>query len=305
MKFTRILGVAAALAAASVMAQEAATVTPAPEPAAAPVATLEADNTPATFGDAAAGATKAAACAACHGLDGNSADPLYPKLAGQHENYIARQLSLYKSGERQNAIMLGFASTLTAQDMRDIGAYFSSQKVVPGIADESPVTSGPYQGRKFFQIGERLFRAGNPAQGIPACQACHGPTGAGIPGPYPSIGGQHSAYTATQLTAFRDGAVWGKDKNANAVMSGVAANLSDEEIQGLATYIEGLHNLADAPTAEALASAAAAPAPAPAPVPAPVEGAPATDAAAPAAEAPAAEAAAPAAEATEEAAPQG
>lgn len=283
MKFTRILGVAAALAAASVIAQEAATVTPAPEPAAAPVATLEADNTPATFGDAAAGATKAAACAACHGLDGNSADPQYPKLAGQHENYIARQLSLYKSGGRQNAIMLGFASTLSAQDMRDIGAYFASQKVVPGIADDSLVASGPNQGRKFYQVGERLFRAGKPEQGIPACQACHGPTGAGIPGPYPSIGGQHSAYTATQLTAFRGGAVWGADKQANAVMSGVAANLSDEEIQGLATYIEGLHNLADAPTAEALAEAAAAPAPAPVEA-APADAAPAADPAAPATE---------------------
>ena len=283
MKFTRILGVAAALAAASVIAQEAATVTPAPEPAAAPVATLEADNTPATFGDAAAGATKAAACAACHGLDGNSADPQYPKLAGQHENYIARQLSLYKSGERNNAIMLGFASTLSAQDMRDIGAYFASQKVVPGIADDSLVASGPNQGRKFYQVGERLFRAGKPEQGIPACQACHGPTGAGIPGPYPSIGGQHSAYTATQLTAFRGGAVWGADKQANAVMSGVAANLSDEEIQGLATYIEGLHNLADAPTAEALAEAAAAPAPAPVEA-APADAAPAADPAAPATE---------------------
>ena len=291
MKFTRILGVAAALAAASVMAQEAATVTPAPEPAAAPVATLEADNTPATFGDAAAGATKAAACAACHGLDGNSADPQYPKLAGQHENYIARQLSLYKSGERNNAIMLGFASTLSAQDMRDIGAYFASQKVVPGIADETLVTSGPNQGRKFYQVGERLFRAGKPEQGIPACQACHGPTGTGIPGPYPSVGGQHSAYIATQLTAFRGGAVWGADKNANAVMAGVAANLSDEEIQGLATYIEGLHNIADAPSAEAVAEAAAAPAPAPAPA----EAAPAADGAE----------AAPAPEAPEAAAPQG
>ena len=292
MKFTRILGVAAALAAASVMAQEAATVTPAPETEAAPVATLEADNTPATFGDAAAGATKAAACAACHGLDGNSADPQYPKLAGQHENYIARQLAMYKSGERNNAIMLGFASTLSAQDMRDIGAYFASQKVVPGIADDSLVASGPNQGRKFYQVGERLFRAGKPEQGIPACQACHGPTGTGIPGPYPSIGGQHSAYTATQLTAFRSGAVWGKDKNANAVMAGVAANLSDEEIQGLATYIEGLHNLADAPSAEAVAEAAAA-----APAPAPVEAAPADAAPADGEAAPVAE--------TTEAAPQG
>lgn len=276
MKFTRILGVAAALAAASVMAQEAATVTPAPEVQAAPVAALEADNTPATFGDAAAGATKAASCAACHGLDGNSADPQYPKLAGQHETYIARQLALYKNGERQNAIMLGFASALSAQDMRDIGAYFATQKVVPGIADESLVASGPNQGRKFYQVGERLFRAGNPAQGIPSCQACHGPAGAGVPGPYPAVGGQHSAYTALQLTAFRGGTVWGKDKNANAVMAGVAANLSDEEIQGLATYIEGLHNVADAPSAEAMADAVV--------TPAPVEAAPPAEPAVPATE---------------------
>ncbi len=275
MKFTRILGVAAALAAASVMAQESATVTPAPETIAAPVATLEADNTPATWGDAAAGATKAAACAACHGLDGNASDPQYPKLAGQHETYIARQLALYKSGERDNAIMLGFASALSAQDMRDIGAYFASQKVLPGVADDSVVASGPNQGRKFFQIGEKLFRAGKPDLGIPACQACHGPTGTGVPGPYPALGGQHATYIATQLTAFRDGAVWGKDARANAVMAGVAANLSDEEIQGLATYVEGLHNLADAPTAEALAEAASAPAPAP------VEAAPAAEDAAP------------------------
>jgi cytochrome c553 len=272
MKFTRILGVAAALAAATAVAQEAATVTPAPEQAPAPVVALEADNTPATWGDATAGAGKAAACAACHGLDGNSADPQYPKLAGQHERYIARQLALFKSGERENAIMLGFAATLSAQDMRDIGAYFATQKVVPGVADDSAIAEGPNQGRKFYEVGEKLFRAGKSDGSVPACQACHGPTGTGNPGPaWPSLGGQHAGYTATALTAFRDGKVWGKDANANAIMAGVAANLSDEEIQGLATYIEGLHNVADAPTAEAVATAeAAAPAEA-----APAEAAPA------------------------------
>jgi cytochrome c553 len=262
MKFTRILGVIAALAAAPAMAQEAATVTPAPETAPAEVVMLEADNTPATWGDAAAGATKSAVCAACHGADGNSVDPQYPKLAGQHESYIARQLALYKTGERENAIMLGFAAMLSAQDMRDIGAYFATQAVVPGVADDSEITSGPNQGRNFYQVGERLFRAGNAPQGVPACQACHGPAGAGIPGPYPALGGQHAGYTAAMLTAFRGGAVWGRDANANAVMAGVARNLSDEEIQALATYIEGLHNVADAPSPEALAEAAAAPAPA-------------------------------------------
>lgn len=249
MKFTRIFGVVAALATFTAVAQDAATVTPAPEPAPAPVVVLEADNTPATWGDAQAGAGKAAACAACHGLDGNSADPQYPKLAGQHEQFIARQLALFKSGERQNAIMLGFAATLSAQDMRDIGAYFASQAVVAGVADDSLVASGPNQGRKFYEVGQRLFRAGNPARGVPACQACHGPTGAGVPGPFPALGGQHAGYTAATLTAFRDGAVWGKDANANAVMAAVAANLTDEDIQGLATFLEGLHNAADAPAA--------------------------------------------------------
>ena len=278
MKFTRILGLAAALAAATVVAQEAATVTPAPEQAPAPVVTLEADNTPATWGDAAAGATKAAACAACHGADGNSSDPQYPKLAGQHERYIARQLELYKTGQRENPIMMGMAAPLSRQDMRDIGAYFATQKVVPGVADDSAVAEGANAGRKFYQVGERLFRAGKADQSVPACMACHGPTGAGNPGPaWPSLGGQHAGYTAAALSSFRDGEVWGKDGNANTIMTSIAANLSDEEIQALATYIEGLHNVADAPSEEAMAEAAAAPAPA-APVAAPEAApAPATD----------------------------
>ncbi len=258
MKFSRILGVAAALAAASVVAQEAATVTPAPETEAAPVATLEADNTPATWGDAAAGATKAAACAACHGVDGNASDPQYPKLAGQHEQYIARQLAQFKNGGRNNAIMLGFAATLSAQDMRDIGAHFAAQKVLPGVADDTVIAEGPNAGRKFYEVGQKLWRAGDATRGIPACQACHGPTGTGVPGAYPALGGQHAQYTAAQLTAFRGGQVWGQGDQANAVMSGVAAQLTDEEIQALATFVAGLHNVADAPGADAVAEAEAA-----------------------------------------------
>lgn len=258
MKFSRILGVAAALAAASVVAQEAATVTPAPETEAAPVAALEADNTPATWGDAAAGATKAAACAACHGVDGNSSDPQYPKLAGQHEQYIARQLAQFKNGGRNNAIMLGFSAGLSAQDMRDIGAHFAAQKVMPGVADDTVIAEGPNAGRKFYEVGQKLWRAGDATRGIPACQACHGPTGAGVPGAYPALGGQHAQYTAAALTAFRDGQVWGQGAQANAVMAGVAAQLGDEEIQALATFAAGLHNIADAPDAEAVAEAEAA-----------------------------------------------
>jgi cytochrome c553 len=249
MKSTRLFAALAALIAATALAQQATDVTaPAAEvPAeAAPVAVPVADSKPATFGDPKAGQAKAAACAACHGMDGNASDPQYPKLAGQHERYIWRQLKLFKSGERDNAIMLGMAATLSEQDMRDIGAFYGSQKVVAGIADESPVASGPYQGKKFYQVGERLYRGGKAEAGIPACMACHGPAGAGNPGPsYPAVGGQHASYSVAKLTAFRDGVNWGKDANANAVMSAVARNLSDEEIQALSTYMQGLHGAID------------------------------------------------------------
>lgn len=288
MKFSRILGVAAALAAATVVAQEAAapapaeevtpaaTVTAQPDAAPAPAVALEADDVVATWGDAAAGATKAAACAACHGADGNSVDPQYPKLAGQNERYIARQLALFKHGERESVVMMPFAAPLTAQDMRDIGAHFAAMKVVPGVADDSAITEGPNQGRKFFEVGERIFRAGKADGSVPACSACHGPTGTGNPGSaWPSIGGQHAGYVSRELTLFRDGTVWGKDKNANVIMSQVAAHLTDEEILALATYVEGLHNVADAPTDEQLAEAAAAAEAAPATEPAPATDAPA------------------------------
>lgn len=242
MSFRRFLGLAGLLAASSVIAQNAAEVTAAPEPAAAEIATLADDSKPAVPGDAAAGEGKAAVCAACHGMDGNSSDPQYPKLAGQHERYIARHLALYKNGERDNAIMLGFAATLSEQDMRDIGAYFATQSVRAGLADESLISSGPNEGEKFYQVGEKLYRGGDLERGIPACGACHGPAGHGNPGPsYPSLGGQHATYVAAQLNLFRDGAVYGRGNHANAVMAGVARDLTDEEIQALATYIEGLH----------------------------------------------------------------
>ncbi|MBC7657216.1 MAG: cytochrome c4, partial [Frankiaceae bacterium] len=200
------------------------------------------DNRPAVPGNPETGATKAGACAACHGLDGNSADAQYPKLAGQHEQYIRRQLRLFKSGERENAIMMGMAAALSEQDMRDIGAYFATQKATAGVADDTVIKAGANVDKKFYQVGEKIFRAGKPSAGVPACMACHGPTGRGNPGPsYPSLGGQHSAYTVAHLQFFRGGGVWGKNANANIIMSQAAKNLSDEDIQGLATYVEGLH----------------------------------------------------------------
>jgi cytochrome c553 len=248
MTFRRILGLTGALFAANVLAQSepaAVQVGAVEDPAPAVASELTEAHGPATPGDATAGASKAAVCAACHSADGNSADPQYPKLAGQHERYIARQLALYKSGERQNPIMLGFAAALSPQDMRDIGAYFASKSSAPGMADDSLIAEGPNAGRKFYEPGEALYRGGDAERGIPACAACHGPVGNGNPGPaYPHIAGQHAGYTAAQLQAFRGGAVYGKDDNANAVMMGVSKYLTDEEIASLASYIEGLH-LAD------------------------------------------------------------
>jgi cytochrome c553 len=269
MKYSRILGVAAALlvtsavtsqaatppapaaaapapaastapaASASVAAPAGATVQAAPDAAAAPVAPI-ADEKPATWGDPKAGQTKAGVCAACHGADGNSTDAQYPRLAGQHERYIAKQLHAFKAGDRENPIMMPMASSLSAQDMRDIGAYFATQHGAAGVADESPVKGGPYDGKKYWEVGESLFRAGNPKAGVPACMACHGPTGRGNPGPaYPSVGGQHSTYTLARLNYFKAGS--DKAKALAPAMVEISKRLSDEEIQGLATYMEGLH----------------------------------------------------------------
>jgi len=229
----------------SSFAQETAPaqVTAAAEAEAAVAQPLAESNTPALPGDAAAGADKAAACAACHGADGNSADPQYPKIAGQHESYIARQLSMFKDGSRDNAVMLGFASILTPQDARDIGAYFATQVALPGIADDAEIADGPNSGKKFYEVGEAIYRGGDTARGIPACLACHGPTGRGNPGSaYPSLAGQHASYTSARLTDFRAGIAWGKPNvDQNTVMVDVAKQLTDEEIASLASYIEGLH----------------------------------------------------------------
>jgi cytochrome c553 len=129
--------------------------------------------------------------------------------------------------------------------------YFATQRANAGVADDTKITSGPNTGVAFYQVGERLFRGGKPSAGMPACQACHGPTGRGIPGPtYPSIGGQHAGYAAAQLKFFRDGGILGTGANANKIMSSIAKDLTDEEIQGLSTYLEGLHP-AQAPVANA------------------------------------------------------
>jgi cytochrome c553 len=182
-------------------------------------------------GDASAGQNKAVTCVACHGQDGNSVNPEWPKLAGQHEQYLLRQMQLFKGGERDNPIMFGMVATLTEQDMADLSAFYASQSIQAGVADETLVRDG-----------ERLYRAGDAQLGVPACAACHGPTGRGNPETgYPAIGGQHTQYVANALKAFREGAVWGKGDRANVIMSGVAQRLTDAEIVAVSSYIEGLH----------------------------------------------------------------
>lgn len=193
-------------------------------------------------GDPKAGQAKAAACGACHGMDGNSSDAQYPKLADQSEQYIVTQLMRFKSGVRQNAIMQGMASTLSPQDMHDIGAYFSQQKRMPGVADA-----------KLAQDGGKLYREGDPDRGVPACMACHGPDGAGNPGwRVPNIGGQHADYVQAQLKAWHDGAAWGTDTHAQ-IMPMIAQHLTEQDIAAVSSYVEGLH-AAPAPKSSAAPS---------------------------------------------------
>lgn len=241
-----VLGFGLAFNAVAQDAPTAAEVTAAPETEAAPVMALSDANEPAMPGDASAGESKSAVCGACHGSDGNSPVPMYPKLAGQSEAYIARQLSLYKDGSRVDPIMVGFASTLSTQDMHDIGAFFATKTMAAGIADDSEITDGPNAGMKFYELGQKLYRGGDEARGIPACMSCHGPSGRGNPGSaYPAIGGQHATYTALHLQGFRAGTAWGRDDQMNTIMVDVAKSLTDQEIQSLASYIEGLHSTAE------------------------------------------------------------
>jgi cytochrome c553 len=260
MRHARAFGFAglAVLAVAAAAAIAQTTVTPVPEAAPVQTAPLDAsvltELAKAKGGDAKAGAAKAGACAACHGLDGNStADPtLYPRIAGQSERYIATQLALFKSGHRANAIMQPFAAALSAQDMRDIGAYYATQKSGAGIADDTVIAQGPNQGLKFYEVGQKLYRSGDPQRGVPACMACHGPTGAGNPGPaYPHVGGQQAWYSKRRLEEYRAGVTTlpAAEKAHFDIMAAVAKPLTDEEIQALASYMQGLHARAPKPVA--------------------------------------------------------
>lgn len=183
-------------------------------------------------GDAEAGAGKAAVCGACHGMDGNSVDKTYPKLAGQNEAYTVRQLELFKSGKRMNPIMMPFASTLSEQDMHDLGAFFATKQATPGQTDEA-----------YVQRAQELFRAGDSKLGIPACMACHGPSGRGMAGAaYPQLSGQWTDYISAKFTEWRSGTMWGDDDHAR-IMPDIAKRLSDKDIAALSSYVQGLHEV--------------------------------------------------------------
>ncbi len=250
MRHARVFAVTAlAIPLVAVVAFAQSSVTAVPDNAPVQTAPLEIDFSKTYPGDAEAGEAKAQACAACHGADGNSAVEMYPRLAGQSERYIAKELALIASGQRTEgavAVMLPFLEGMTAQDMRDIGAFFAKQKSGAGVADDAAVAEGRYAGMKFYEIGQQLYRGGDASRGIPACLACHGPTGAGNPGPgYPHIGGQHAGYTAQRLQHYQAGHSQETDQTQFRIMAQVAEKLTEQEIQALASYVQGLHDRAD------------------------------------------------------------
>lgn len=179
-------------------------------------------------GDAAAGATKAAVCAACHGADGKAIQGSYPNLAGQHPQYLAKQLTDYRDGNRVNALMSGQATNLSDQDILDISAYFAEMTKIEGVASEENL-----------ELGMNIYRGGITSAGVAACAACHGPAGAGNgPAAWPMVSGQNAEYTADQLRYFRSGE---RANDPAAMMRGVAERMTDAEIIAVSNYIAGLH----------------------------------------------------------------
>ena len=170
-------------------------------------------------------ASYTAVCAACHGADGNSAIAVNPTLAQQHPEYLVKQLQEFKSGKRNNAVMKGFATMLTDEDMKNIAYWVASKPAKAGFAKDKDLVT----------LGERIYRGGIADRNIAACAGCHSPNGAGIPAQYPRLSGQHADYTVAQLNTFRDGS------RANSQqMTQVAAKLNDKEIKAVADYIAGL-----------------------------------------------------------------
>ncbi len=190
-----------------------------------------ADTAPNLIPDMSAGQQKSAACVSCHMVDGNSTVPAWPKISGLPEKYFIEQLKAFKAGDkggRFNPVMLGFAAALSDQDIVDLAAFYASQKSTPGSTPQ-----------KFVALGEKIYRGGNGATGVPACSACHSPRGDGnIPAGFPALSGQHSDYIIEQLKAFRSGA---RANDINSIMRDISKRMTDEEIEAVSHYVSGLH----------------------------------------------------------------
>ncbi len=180
-------------------------------------------------GEASSGKSKSAACGGCHGFDGNSPIPTYPKLAGQNEAYIVKQVKDFKANsDRQNPIMFGMVAALSDQDASDIGAYFQAQSLKDAATFDADKAAA----------GREIYKGGDLQKGIPACQACHGPTGAGTAGiGYPQLGGQYTDYTLAQLKAFKNGSRKNDDKK---LMRNIVEKMSDKDMEAVANYIASL-----------------------------------------------------------------
>ena len=211
----------------AVFAADAAPMAPAAEAKAAvpgkPKVDVAAGEALYSNGDSTRGVT---ACLTCHGPKGQSATGTWPKLSAQHAAYTAKQLKNFKEGTRANPVMMGMAATLTEQDMQNIAAFLAKQPISQGVA----------QDKNTIELGQSIYRGGIAAKGVPACAACHSPTGAGIPAQYPLLGGQWAEYTNAQLLAFREGV-----RKNSSQMTTIATKLSDQEMKAVSDYIAGLH----------------------------------------------------------------
>ena len=170
-------------------------------------------------------ATSTNVCAACHTSDGSRGSPANPILQGQHPEYLAKQLAEFKAGQRANPIMQGMVATLSDDDMKNVAAFYAGKQAKPGFAKNKDLVA----------LGEKIYRGGIAERSIPACAACHSPSGAGLPAQYPRLAGQHADYTEAQLVAFRGGV-----RKNSLPMTGVAAKLNDKEIKAVSDYIAGL-----------------------------------------------------------------
>lgn len=211
---------------------------------------MSAVGTAMAAGNVEVGAEKAVVCAACHGQQGISVNPEWPNLAGQSEKYILKQLQDFKSGERQNPVMMGQVASLTEEDMANLAAYFAAQEPAPaatnGVGDEPD---------EMLALGQAIYRGGDMEAGVPACAACHGPTGAGIaPAAFPRVSAQHAQYTRNQLLAFHSAAheeglasdankaaITMRANDPNQMMRGVAGNMTPKQIEAVSYYIQGLN----------------------------------------------------------------